>query len=225
MQQNMYHVKSQQTQQQINDLIKSITYKEPFFVAKQLNEVKAQYISLIVEAGLHVFNDGTESKLAHLIGTIPISFQGCHYNTPVDIWIPIEFPNKAPMCYVIPQQQMAIRSNHQYVDNQGLIYHPYLAQWNRTSKLTELIRTLCHVFSIMPPLFAKPQLSKQESLELNEEELRFINDDIQQIQLEQQKNATSKSNSNINPTTSARVKLEKLVKQKLQLIYDDENKN
>ena len=206
-----------QTDKDIDILVKSVKYQDGYRVAKQLKQVNEMYVSLRIVTELHVFNDGTQAKLTKLTGTIPISFQGCLYNTPIDIWIPLQFPNQQPMCYVVPSQQMEIRPNHQHVDIQGFIYHPFLAQWNKKCKLTDLINTLCHTFSVMPPLFAKPSLIKQQSLELSKEELQFINQDIQNMQL------SSNNLVSNNQEFSNRDKVEKLVKDKLQSIYDQEN--
>jgi hypothetical protein len=49
-----------------------------------------------------VANNGTESTLLCLCGTIPTVFSGVTYQTPVKIWMPQAFPAEPPMCYVEP---------------------------------------------------------------------------------------------------------------------------
>lgn len=51
---------------------------------------------------------------------------------------------------------MIIKSNHKNVDMEGLVYMPYLHQWNRHSDLLQLCQQCCATFSAEPPLFAKP---------------------------------------------------------------------
>jgi ESCRT-I complex subunit TSG101 len=54
---------------------------------------------------------------------------------------------------------MTIKSNHRHVDMQGVVYLPYLHEWNplnpSTSNLVGLVEICSSVFSIEPPLFSK----------------------------------------------------------------------
>jgi ESCRT-I complex subunit TSG101 len=61
-------------------------------------------------------------------GTIPVNFRGSTYRFPLSIWIPHAYPYEAPVCYVVPADDMIIRPG-QYVGGDGKIYHPYLAHW------------------------------------------------------------------------------------------------
>lgn len=56
-------------------------------------------------------------------------FRGGRYSFPVSIWIPKPFPAEAPIAFVVPTQEMVVRSG-QHVSSEGRIYHPYLAKWN-----------------------------------------------------------------------------------------------
>jgi ESCRT-I complex subunit TSG101 len=51
---------------------------------------------------------------------------------------------------------MVIKPNHKNVDAEGMVYLPYLFNWNpNTSNLRELITLLCGVFGQEPPLFSR----------------------------------------------------------------------
>lgn len=54
---------------------------------------------------------------------------------------------------------MTIKTNHKHVDMEGLVFLPYLHEWNSSSNLVTLITTACQVFSSEPPLFAKPKIA------------------------------------------------------------------
>jgi hypothetical protein len=112
--------------------------------------------SLFPKIGNFVHVDGAENKLVFLGGTIPIFYGGATYNIPVDIYIPVNYPNETPFVYVRPTGNMIIKQNHRHVDMNGFVYLPYLHEWNSTHSLLPLIEVASSVFSIEPPLFTKP---------------------------------------------------------------------
>ena len=59
---------------------------------------------------------------------------------------------------------MVIKANHPHVDTQGLVYLPYLHNWNpSTSTLKDLVSVMCGVFGNHPPLFSKVNSSSSNS--------------------------------------------------------------
>lgn len=60
---------------------------------------------------------------------MPVAFRGAAFNIPVAIWIPRAYPREAPLVYVTPTTEMAIRPG-QHVSVEGMVYHPYLANWS-----------------------------------------------------------------------------------------------
>lgn len=54
---------------------------------------------------------------------------GAQYNIPVNIWIQERHPETAPICYVVPTPTMIVKPGA-HVDANGLVFHPYLANWN-----------------------------------------------------------------------------------------------
>ncbi|XP_031827954.1 tumor susceptibility gene 101 isoform X2 [Nomia melanderi] len=102
-----------------------------------------------------VFNDGSRKDLLNLRGTIPVSYKGTCYNIPVCIWLMDTHPNNAPMCYVKPTADMAIRIS-EFVDHNGKIYLPYLHDWlPHSSDLISLIQIMVVTFGDKPPVYTK----------------------------------------------------------------------
>lgn len=76
------------------------------------NEILRQQASILlsqpVGLGLNpksdtfVYNDGSSAQLFKLEGTIPMFFKKDRYNTPVAFWIEQAFPEKPPICFVVP---------------------------------------------------------------------------------------------------------------------------
>jgi len=103
-----------------------------------------------------VYNNGTECRLLLLSGTIPITFQKAMYNIPVDIYLPIQFPNLPPIVYVRPTPDMMVSSKHECVESDGLVKSPYLSRWAfASSSLIDMVKDLQRVFGEKPPLFSR----------------------------------------------------------------------
>jgi len=116
-----------------------------------------------------VSNDGRSQALFKLEGTIPITFQSKTYHIPVAFWLPLDYPVSAPRCFVTPVSGMKVKPRHQFVDSNGVIYHPMISQWNYSrSSLVQLIGTLCSEFGNNPPVYATgaspPEISKKPSV-------------------------------------------------------------
>lgn len=50
---------------------------------------------------------------------------------PISLWIPQEYPRAAPIVFVTPAKNMAVRPG-QYVSAEGRVYHPFMAGWRET---------------------------------------------------------------------------------------------
>ena len=84
-------------------------------------------------------------------------FRGSMYNIPVAIWILDTHPTHAPLGYVTPTPDMAIKVSA-HVDGNGKIYLPYLHEWDPSnSDILGLIQMCIITFGEQPPVFAKPQ--------------------------------------------------------------------
>jgi len=128
-------------------------------VVQDVNNLLRQTNSLACQIGQLVHNDGRSSTLLQLYGTVPIYYKDRQYNIPVQIWLVENYPAVPPTCYVTPTKEMRVSHKHRHVDPMGLIYLPYLNQWNMgTSTLAELVLSMITVFSEEPPVFRAEDL-------------------------------------------------------------------
>ena len=99
-------------------------------------------------------NTGTESLLLTLKGTVPNDHNGVRYHTPMEIYLPPEYPNKAPMAFVRPSPNMFVKPEHPNVTPNGECRHAYLRTWQPAHcSLGGLIAELFRDFSAVSPLF------------------------------------------------------------------------
>lgn len=134
-------------------LVRASVYQDSARVRNDVLTVFQQDNSLKGQIGQLVANDGRTSTLLQLLGTIPIYFRGAKYNIPVSIYLPVTYPHSSPTCYVTPTPDMRVKANHLHVDLHGMVYLPYLNQWNPRSSLSELVTFMSSVFSQDPPVY------------------------------------------------------------------------
>mmetsp|Transcript_17618 Transcript_17618/g.29521 ORF Transcript_17618/g.29521 Transcript_17618/m.29521 type:complete len:560 (-) Transcript_17618:171-1850(-) len=144
----------------LDQVLSQITYPNRQRVRKDVESLLKEYRSLIPKASDFVDNSGVDYRLLVLAGTVPIFYGGVQYNIPVEAFIPTQYPHEPPKLYVRPTANMTVKRDHHHVTPNGLVSLPYLQEWNPSnetaSNLTGLIETSSSVFSIEPPLFAKP---------------------------------------------------------------------
>ena len=137
----------------IESLILSFPYTDRSRVITDVMTLLHQSNSLKPSIQSHVTNSGTSLNLLSLSGTIPIYYKGSTYHIPIFIWIPYEYPYRPPSIYVTPTNEMRIKERHKHVDSAGMVYLPYLNQWNIQSSLVDLCIVISTVFSEDPPVF------------------------------------------------------------------------
>ena len=110
--------------------------------------------------------------LLSLIGTVPIYYKQVAYHIPIAIYLPLHYPLHPPSVYVTPTRDMRIKERHKHVDSAGVVYLPYLHEWNGkggsggglmggddngvmndSSGLVELLSVMSSTFSDDPPVF------------------------------------------------------------------------
>eukprot|EP01114_Cavostelium_apophysatum_P016534 TRINITY_DN4726_c0_g1_i2.p1 TRINITY_DN4726_c0_g1~~TRINITY_DN4726_c0_g1_i2.p1 ORF type:complete len:467 (+),score=80.44 TRINITY_DN4726_c0_g1_i2:147-1547(+) len=117
----------------------------------------AAYPTLLPKEDVLVTNDGSASNLLMFEGTIPINFRGAVYNIPINLWLPLEYPHKPPICFVVPTKDMEIKPKHLHVDSAGQCYLPYSHQWRGdTCNVAGLVYNLSLTFGQDPPVYSKP---------------------------------------------------------------------
>ncbi|KAF5294148.1 hypothetical protein FQA39_LY13519 [Lamprigera yunnana] len=141
----------------IKQWLSNANYRNADLSFREILNVTGHYQGLHAQLETYTFNDGTLMELVNLNGTIPVRYKSNVYNIPICIWIMDTHPNNAPICYVKPTSDMAIKVS-MYVDQNGKIYLPYLHDWvPSTSDLLGLIQVMIVTFGDQPPVFAKPR--------------------------------------------------------------------
>ncbi|BGP18743.1 Suppressor protein stp22 of temperature-sensitive alpha-factor receptor and arginine permease [Rhodosporidiobolus nylandii] len=108
------------------------------------------------------YDDGRVELLLSLTGVLPVPIGANTYHCPLAFWLPLDFPSKPPIVFVLPNETLAVRKGR-HVDASGRVEVPYLEQWGRKSEgcsLTALINDLIPVFSARYPVTtvqAKPK--------------------------------------------------------------------
>ncbi|CAH1250397.1 TSG101 [Branchiostoma lanceolatum] len=113
---------------------KDVTQKEVMATLKHFEDLKP-----VVDT--YVFNDGSQTELLCLCGTIPVKIKELRgqsasagasgantYNIPVCIWLTEFHPEIPPLVYVRPTGNMVINES-KHVDMNGRVYMPYLHEW------------------------------------------------------------------------------------------------
>eukprot|EP00824_Muranothrix_gubernata_P003287 TRINITY_DN1402_c0_g1_i1.p1 TRINITY_DN1402_c0_g1~~TRINITY_DN1402_c0_g1_i1.p1 ORF type:complete len:396 (+),score=62.35 TRINITY_DN1402_c0_g1_i1:125-1312(+) len=141
-----------------DNLLRSVPrpYRHQNRVKKDGMDLCRQFHGLHPKQGTLTHNNGASSTLVYLDGTIPMHFGGRQYNIPVNIWVLEDYPVAPPMCYVTPTRDMTIKPRHRHVDSSGLVFLPYLNQWNaQTSNLVNLCGQMSVVFGQDTPVYSK----------------------------------------------------------------------
>lgn len=101
----------------------------------------------------YTYENGRQTELFAMEGTIPIKIKGVTYNIPVCVLLQEGHPEVVPLVYVRPTSSMAIKVSP-YVDANGKVYHPYLHKWNyKSSNINTLLQELCRIFTQNPPVY------------------------------------------------------------------------
>ncbi|KAL8995710.1 MAG: hypothetical protein Q9169_004604 [Polycauliona sp. 2 TL-2023] len=117
--------------------------------------------NLSIRTNVYTFENGRSALLLNLTGTLPVFFRGATYMFPISLWVPHEYPRTAPVAFVTPTKNMAVRAG-QYVSVEGRVYHPYLAGWKQDwSSIVELLSILQEVFAREPPVISRQERGPQ----------------------------------------------------------------
>mmetsp|Transcript_19509 Transcript_19509/g.21158 ORF Transcript_19509/g.21158 Transcript_19509/m.21158 type:complete len:555 (-) Transcript_19509:159-1823(-) len=140
----------------LENLLNQVSYTNRRRVKDDIKAVMERYKSLLPRIAKFVQNNGTESKVISLNGTVPITYSGVQYNIPLEVFIVERYPLSPPKAFLRPTSNMTVKPNHRHADLQGCIYLPYLHEWKQESNLIGLLEICSTVFSFDPPLFSKP---------------------------------------------------------------------
>lgn len=133
-------------------------------VVRDICDSIANYPTLIPRIDVYTSDKGHSQKLVMLRGTIPIAYRGATYNIPVQVVVMSYHPSGPPIMYVKPTANMEVKPRHDHVDRSGLVYMPYLANWDvQRSSLTRAIAAMSDVFSRVPPVYSCARPSTEQS--------------------------------------------------------------
>lgn len=79
---------------------------------------------------LTAYDDGRVELLIQLTGVLPVTIYQSTYHCPVSLWLPLDFPLKPPMVFVLPSASLAVKPGPN-VDPSGKVSMQYLEQWAR----------------------------------------------------------------------------------------------
>lgn len=65
---------------------------------------------------------------------IPVPVGPSTYHCPLRLWLPLDFPSRPPIVYVVPSETLAVRKGRN-VDASGKVGVPYLDNWERKSEV------------------------------------------------------------------------------------------
>lgn len=69
-----------------------------------------------------------------LTGIIPVTLGQATYNCPLAIWLPLDYPEKAPMVRVQPTATLQIKKGR-FVDSGGEVTVTYLTDWRKKGEV------------------------------------------------------------------------------------------
>lgn len=81
------------------------------------------------------YDDGRVELLLSLTGVLPVPIGANTYHCPVAIWLPLDFPSRPPIVYVLASETLQIRKG-KHVDANGKVEAPYLENWGRKSEVS-----------------------------------------------------------------------------------------
>lgn len=139
----------------LDNIVDSVSYPDRSRVRREVLALQARFGALRPSGATHIHNDGSESFLLSIEGTIPINYKGNTYNIPVEIPVPSTYPATAPICFVRPVQGMDVKRGHSCVAIDGQVSVPYLLQWRSSNSLVGLAAAMAESFSREPPVYAR----------------------------------------------------------------------
>lgn len=79
-------------------------------------------------------DDGRVELLLQIKGVLPVTIGSATYHCPVALWLPLDFPVKPPLVFVIPSATLAVKPGPN-VDPSGKVSVPYLDNWTRKGEV------------------------------------------------------------------------------------------
>lgn len=139
----------------VSQMLSSARYNNQTHTKQDINNCLKLFKSLNAKLEKYTFPNGETKELICLDGTIPVLFRNASYNIPIGIFLSVNHPNEAPICYVRPTRDMTIKTSR-HVDGSGRVYLPYLSEWNKhTCDIVGTIQIMQAIFAAMCPVYQK----------------------------------------------------------------------
>ena len=133
-------------------------YRDPSRIDRDASSLLKSSVGIHLIPGIAklVENDGNTSHCLVMQGTIAIFFRANTYQLLVDIFLPPGYPIRPPVSYIRLTDNMYLKENHEHVGSDGMVYMPYLHEWNpRDHTLIEMVVAMSSIFSADPPVFTR----------------------------------------------------------------------
>lgn len=123
-----------------------------------LTQVVQRFPTLTVSLGTFSPPSAAPQRLVYVGGTVQITYRAVRYNIPVRLWIMSYYPAGPPVVYVRPTENMCVNPKHDDVDAHGQVHIAELMAWDPArSSLPAVIERMVVVFSVRPPVYARPR--------------------------------------------------------------------
>ncbi|GME66727.1 unnamed protein product [[Candida] boidinii] len=162
-------------------------YKFPILCYQDISLILMAFPRLRPRTRIYLNEFGTQELLLNIHGDLV--YKSTHNNinnnnnniytndqqvsTPIEIWIPLDYPRRPPIIYVTPNENFIIVPNN-YIDFSGKFYHPFISNWSnvygsdtsndnvlpKNNRLLKLINIVKDNFKIISPLVPKPAAPK-----------------------------------------------------------------
>eukprot|EP01032_Pedospumella_encystans_P026570 gene26570-30021_t len=93
----------------VDTLLVQLRYTNRTRVKADIDKLSKEYKTLIPRAVDYVHDNGAQSRLLVLSGTVPIFYNSVQYNIPVDLFLMIAYPAEPPKLYVRPTPNMTVK--------------------------------------------------------------------------------------------------------------------
>ncbi|KAK6437462.1 Suppressor protein stp22 of temperature-sensitive alpha-factor receptor and arginine permease [Oleoguttula sp. CCFEE 5521] len=134
-------------------------HQDPQRAYSDIAHTLSSFPSLSPRTEVYTYETGGSALLTTVSGTLPVDFRGTLYRFPVKLWIPLSYPQEAPIVYVTPGKEMLVRPG-QHVGVDGRVYHPYLRDWSGMWDRASIVNFLAYLqqaFAREPPVISKAQ--------------------------------------------------------------------
>lgn len=154
-------------------------YKFPILCYQDISLILMAFPTLRPRTRIYLNEFGTQELLLNIHGNLVYKSTNNNnsndqqLSTPIEIWIPLDYPRRPPIIYVKPNENFIIVPNN-YIDFSGKFYHPFISNWSnvygsdtsndnvlpKNNRLLKLINIVKDNFKVISPLAPKPQAPK-----------------------------------------------------------------